>query len=256
MKRDECEGRPAGRQSGAPGARLHASRLTLHPSPLTLHVFLLLSLLPAAGAATPVVCIDPGHPSETSSGGGRQNGTSEVHINWLVAQKLRALLQARGCRVVMTKSSEGQFVRNRDRALAANKAGARLMVRLHCDANPARGFALYYPNRAGTRYGATGPPPDVRRRSKEAAQILHAALAKALRGALKDGGVRGDSQTKVGSRQGALTGSIFIRTAVVTIEMVGLGYKPDAQFIKSPAGQDRMARALADGVMAYVSAGR
>ena len=74
----------------------------------------------------PVVCIDPGHPSETSAGAVVQNGTTEVHIAWVVAQKLRALLEARGVRTVMTKSAENQLVRNRDRAIAANRARAAL----------------------------------------------------------------------------------------------------------------------------------
>src|SRR5689334_9808963 len=48
--------------------------------------------------------VDPGHPSERNPGKTVQNGTTEVHIAWEVAVKLRDLLQARGARVVMTKS--------------------------------------------------------------------------------------------------------------------------------------------------------
>jgi len=43
---------------------------------------------------------------------------------------------------------------------------------------------------------------------------------------LKDGGVRGDSKTLIGSKQGALTGSIFSQVPIVTIEMVVLAIKP------------------------------
>src|SRR5947209_17101103 len=84
----------------------------------------------AVGERT-VVCIDPGHPSEVASGKNVQNGTSEAHVDWAVASKLRDLLEARGYTVVLTKGSEDELVRNKDRALVANRARAALMIRLH-----------------------------------------------------------------------------------------------------------------------------
>jgi N-acetylmuramoyl-L-alanine amidase len=199
-----------------------------------------------------VIAIDPGHPSETSSGAEVQNGTTEVHIAWEVAQKLRDSLRARGYSVVMTKSSEMQMVRNVERAEIGNRAGAALMVRLHCDASSDSGYALYYPDRQGTAEGRTGPSADVMRRSAAAAESLHAGMAPLLAGLLKNGGVRGDSKTLVGSRQGALTGSIFSDIPVVLIEMVTLSNAHDASFIKSDDGRTLMARAIADGVARYV----
>src|SRR5215213_8162113 len=104
---------------------------------------------PPDSVARTLVCIDPGHPSEVASGRNVQNGTSEAAVDWAVAEKLRAALEARGYEVVMTKSAEEELVRNKDRALIANRAGAALMLRLHCDASAARGFAVYYPDRPG-----------------------------------------------------------------------------------------------------------
>lgn len=37
---------------------------------------------------SPVICIDPGHPSEVNSGRTVQNGATEVNIDWLVGGKL------------------------------------------------------------------------------------------------------------------------------------------------------------------------
>ena len=73
-----------------------------------------------------------------------------------------------------------------------------------------------------------------------------------LRGHLKDRGVKGESRTKVGRMQGALTGSILSKAPVVTVEMVFLNNRHDANFIKTEAGQSRMARALANGVIDYL----
>jgi N-acetylmuramoyl-L-alanine amidase len=202
-----------------------------------------------------VVCIDPGHPSEVASGRNVQNGTSETHVDWVVATKLREALEARGYEVVLTKSSEEELVKNKERALVANRARAALMIRLHCDASPERGFAVYYPDRQGkARDGSVGPGPGVIEGSRRAAEAVHAGLAEGLQGALNDNGVRTDYQTKVGREQGgALTGSIFSEVPVVTIEMVVLSNAGDAEFIKTEEGQRRMAESIADGVTRFVA---
>jgi N-acetylmuramoyl-L-alanine amidase len=215
---------------------------------------------PKTGTAEPgtsartVVCIDPGHPSEVASGRNVQNGTSEAHVDWAVASKLRDALEAKGYEVVMTKSSENELVRNKDRALVANRARAALMIRLHCDASTERGFAVYYPDRPGrAKDGTTGPGARVIEESRRAAEAIHSGLAEGLSGALGDNGVRTDYQTKVGREQGgALTGSIFSEVPVVTVEMVVLSNAGDADFIKTEEGLRRMAESLAEGVARYV----
>lgn len=203
---------------------------------------------------SPVIVIDPGHPSEVSSGASMQNGTSEVHIAWLVAQRLVPLLTAKGYRVEMTKTSERQMVTNIARAEVGNRAGAALEVRLHCDASSDSGYAIYFPDRPGTAHGRTGPSQDIMRHSAAAAESMHVSMVRVLGGRLKDGGVRGDSKTAVGSKQGSLTGSIFSRVPVVLIEMVTLSNRRDARFIQDTTGQKLMAQAIADGVGRYVPA--
>ncbi len=79
-------------------------------------------------------------------------------------------------------------------------------------------------------------------------------MARMLAGKLKDGGVRGDSKTAIGSKQGALTGSVFSDVPVVLIEMVTLSNARDAAFIKQPAGQSLMAQAIAQGIARYAPA--
>jgi N-acetylmuramoyl-L-alanine amidase len=206
-------------------------------------------------AGRPTVVIDPGHPSEVSSGRAPQHGTNETEVAWAVALKLREALEARGYAVVLTKSREDELVRNRDRAEVANRAGAALMVRLHCDASVESGFAVYYPDRAGrSKDGTVGPGPSVVEGSRRAAAAVHAAMAEGLAGALRDNGVRTDYQTKVGRAQGgALTGSIFSAVPVVTVEMVVLSDARDAEFIKAEEGQRRMAEAIADGVARFIA---
>jgi N-acetylmuramoyl-L-alanine amidase len=200
----------------------------------------------------PVVVIDPGHPSENGVGA-HGHGVAEVTAAWEVALRLRGELAAMGYDVRMTKSAERQVVRNVRRAQAANDAGAALMVRLHCDVGNGTGFTLYFPDRQGRAEGHTGPTRAVMDRSRRAALALDSAMAAELSPRyLRNGGVLGDSRTAIGSRQGALTASIFSRVPVVTVEMAVLTDAGDARFIASPGGQRRMAHAIAAGVARYV----
>ena len=224
-----------------------------------------------AAAGRRLVCIDPGHPSLSSKGDRRLNGTTEVKINWQVALRLRDALKARGVEVMMTKTSLGELVDNRDRALMMNRAAevfregdesaVALTVHLHCDDDGSRkGFAVYFPDREGRYTGVTGREPDngfvgpgegVRRASKRLAEAVRASMATRLRGRLNDLGVMSDFETDVGGRQGALTFSIFSKIPTVTIEMVQLANEDDAKFIKGEKGQKDMAEAIAAGLLAY-----
>lgn len=202
----------------------------------------------------PVICIDPGHPTAFNAGRRRVNGATELAMNWDVALKLEALLQQTGrVRVVMTREQRDLLMNNPERAQVANDCGARLFLRLHCDAGPNHGYTLYYPNRQGTDDGLTGPSAEVIEASRRAAWLMHSGMAPLLRGLVHDRGIKGENFTKVGKSQGALTGSIFSKVPVVTVEMVFLTNRWDARFIESEAGQDQMARALANGVMLYLS---
>jgi N-acetylmuramoyl-L-alanine amidase len=176
---------------------------------------------------------------------------TEVRVAWQVALRLRDILSEAGYRVVMTKARENQLVRNADRARIANRAEAVLLVRLHADAAAGSGFAVYYPDRKGTAQGVTGPDQAVIGASRRAAEVVREAMAVQLRTKLRDGGIRGDSRTLIGSRQGALTGSIFSKVPVVTIEMVVLSSRSDAAFIVSDSGQALMAHAIAAGIRRF-----
>ncbi len=200
-----------------------------------------------------VVCIDPGHPTSYSPGRRVLNGVTELEINWEVALKLESLFaDVPWIRTVRTRHDRDTLMNNAERAEVSNQSGASLFLRLHCDAGPNHGFTLYFPDRKGSDLGFTGPSDEVLLESRGAAYKMHAGMLALLRGYLKDRGVKGESRTKVGKMQGALTGSILSKAPVVTVEMVFLNNAYDASFIKSAAGQDRMARALAKGVIDYL----
>lgn len=202
--------------------------------------------------AAPIVCIDPGHPSETSAGA-HANGLSENRLNWQVALEIKSLLEKRRIICILTKTSENQRVTNRQRAEMANRYGARLFLRLHCDVGGGTGYAWYYPDRAGHKQGVTGPPANVIRESRIAVQTLNEAMKPVLRGYLKSNPVKTDAATFVGGKQGGvLTGSIFSKVPTALIEMCFINQRRDAHFINSVQGRRLMAQAIVTGIEAYL----
>lgn len=198
-----------------------------------------------------VICIDPGHPSETARGASA-HGLVENTLNWQVGQRLERRLRARGIRVVMTKQAINQLVTNRERAEIANRNGAALLLRLHCDAGGGSGYTWYYPDRSGTKYGVTGPPRSVQKASRNAAYVMNEAMKPVLRPYLRANPIKTDAATGVGGRQGGvLTGSIFARVPTALIEMCYITQNRDARFIASPQGQEKMAEALETGVLSW-----
>lgn len=210
-----------------------------------------LSLSVTAQAKPFVVCIDPGHPSETSAGA-NAHGLSENRLNWQVAVRLAKRLNKMGIRWVATKKSENQLVTNKQRAEIANKANASLFIRLHCDTGGGQGYAWYYPDRAGTKGGVTGPSRQVQQDSRRAAHTMNEAMKPILRGSLKNNPIKTDASTFVGGKQGGvLTGSIYSKVPTALIEMCFINNRRDAKFIASNAGQEKMAEALAAGIAAW-----
>ena len=209
----------------------------------------------------PIICIDPGHPSEVNAGATVQNGLREVEVVYDMALKLKQLLENPAhpiARVVMTRDfreATGKIVTNRQRAEIANHAGALLLLRLHTDTGPGAGYTIYYPDRTGkAKDGKIGPSAKLIAASADAAQDFHAGMAESLHlspDQLQDDGVKGESATFVGSKQGALTGSVYAQQSALTVEMVFLSNPHDAKIIGSESGQQMMAKALASGVSRY-----
>lgn len=99
------------------------------------------------GKVRPLIVIDPGH-------GGDDFGTyslkppryKEKNLNLATAMMLRDILQAKGFRTVMTRSSD-TFIELDQRAIFANEQSPALFVSLHYNSAPskqAEGVEVYY----------------------------------------------------------------------------------------------------------------
>ncbi|MBF0545729.1 MAG: N-acetylmuramoyl-L-alanine amidase [Candidatus Riflebacteria bacterium] len=200
------------------------------------------------------VVIDPGHPSENGEGC-TSHGLKECEINWKVSILTKQILdQDQKIQVILTKGTEKEYLTNKDRAVIANKNGAHLFLRLHCDYGNGSnsGYTIYYPDAKGKKGDFSGPSDEVIKMSRIGANRVHSGMKKILEGLLKDNGIKTDRETLIGKRQGALTGSIYCETPVVTIEMVFLSNTHDANFLKTDDGIKKMASAIAEGVKNFL----
>lgn len=194
-----------------------------------------------------VLCIDPGHPSEVGRGTTGKR-VSELEVAWKVAILLRERLVQKGYTVFLTKTAQDVFVSNRARAEYANKVKAAIFLRLHLDASPDPGFATFYPDRKGQTGGFRGPSRWVLEQSGYIAGPFHRAAIRALGSSLSDRGVLPESRTAIGSKQGALTGSIYSHVPVLLVEMAVLTHPHDEAFVASASGQAKLALALHCGL--------
>ena len=180
--------------------------------------------------ARPVV-IDAGHGGHDPGAPG-VIGIPEKDINLPVALKVAQKLKARGIPVILTRSTD-VFVELNERADIANRAGAALFVSIHSDAseaNPdARGYTVF-----------TARSPDGQ----------SVALADGLSRRMTAAGV-----TSRGVQQSNLR--VLVRT-ICPAALVELGFLTnsyEAQALAMPGYQDRLAQAVADGIVGYLQSG-
>jgi N-acetylmuramoyl-L-alanine amidase len=172
------------------------------------------------------VVIDPGH-------GGKDPGATSVlgfyekGINLSVALDVARLLEQRGLRVKMTRTDD-YYPELEERAAMANRLNADLFVSIHADSFPKssrRGYTVYIAKAASSS-------------SRRAAR----AIVRSMSGTgLNSFGV----QT---ANYHVLTGT---RGPAVLVEMGYLTNRREAALLRSSSFQNRLAQAIADGIIDY-----
>jgi N-acetylmuramoyl-L-alanine amidase len=151
--------------------------------------------LVASPHSAKIVVVDPGHqargnydeepigpgssitkPKVSSGTAGVVTGIDESELNLAVSLMLRDELEARGVRVIMTRTRQDVDISNIERTELANQVGADLFLRVHADGmddSGAHGIHTLYP---ATIPGWTD---DIAAASKRAAQLVQTALVSA-----------------------------------------------------------------------------
>lgn len=207
-----------------------------------------------------VICIDPGHASNTNPGtepigpgssetkttepGGTSgiiSGVPEHVVALAIALQLKQQLEVAGASVVMVREGETFDGLARDRPLIANQAGADLFVRIHCDGSTnliANGVSTLYPA------SISGWTDDIADDSGRAARSIQAAMVSRL--GVPDLGTVERSD---------MLGFNWSDVPAVLAEVGFLTNPAEEERLVSPEYQRQVAEALATGITEYFSAG-
>ena len=204
--------------------------------------------------AAALICLDPGHATapevarrrEPIGPGARElkvvdggGAAGEAPVALAIARRTRALLLARGFRVVLTRDGAPFLGGNRERAAYCNVRGAALMIRIHADGSTDRarhGIATLVP---ALRRGWTG---DVYAASRRAGRLVQAELVRAT--GARDLGVVERSD---------LTGFNWADVPVVLAETGFMTNPRERRLLESAAYQSKLARGLAAAARRFTS---
>jgi N-acetylmuramoyl-L-alanine amidase len=173
-------------------------------------------------------------------------GYPEHAFNWDVALRARAILRAHGVQVIMTRPDDtgvGPCVDQR--AAIGNQPGVDAVVSIHADGAPSSGHGFHVNQDSLRPDGATAATA---RRSIELGRAVHDALARS------SGLV---PSTYIGSNgyyyRSDLAGLNLATKPATFLELGNMRNAGDAALQSSPAGRERIARAVAAGVLDFLA---
>lgn len=174
------------------------------------------------------IAVDAGHGGHDTGAINNQVGINEKTITLAISQKLKKVLEDRGQRVRMTRSDD-TFIELSRRAEIANTAGVEIFVSIHCNSAEtptAAGIESYHHTNATT--------------GKVLATKIHEKVMAAFP-AHANRGVKSANFVVLKETQ----------MPACLIETEFISNHQQAQFLKDPANQQKMAVAIADGIAAY-----
>jgi N-acetylmuramoyl-L-alanine amidase len=192
------------------------------------------------------ICLDPGH-------GGRDKGeiageNYEKKYTLLLAQSLEKLLEADGFKVVLTRTND-VYVDLQERPALAARAGADLFISLHYNSGPGslHGVEVHCLPPAGMKSsnagGGLGDEPAYPGNAEDAHNVLLAyhVLKSIAALPMEDIGVKREHY-------------MVLKEARMPAILIEGGFMTDARDAKNIYDADfrqRMARSIADGILAY-----
>jgi len=229
-----------------------------------------------AGEAAPklytirTIVIDAGHGGKDVGATGKRYRLREKDMALELARKLRDILERNGIRVIMTRDRD-TYVSLSRRAEIANQAGADLFVSIHINASRSRslrGFECYYlSNATDDNARALEAFENASLKTDDEAAIEHSArLDKTLwdmaltENRLESGELASyicdsvDKSLAIGNR-GTKSARFYVlkytRMPSVLVETGYLSNRYEEKMLKSAQFLDRMADAVAKGILRY-----
>lgn len=228
---------------GASGAYINENGATMVPlravaealgcqvvwDPITRTASIVSPAEPGEPQDSPLVVLDPGHGG--AANGAEYGGVKEKDLNLAIARQAAALLEEAGVTVLMTRTDDSH-VGLYDRTALANGQKADLFVSVHCNAN------VEHNDVTGIYTCAYSQGTN----SWHLAQLLHQTMREAT--GAGDFGMEERPNLAV------------LRTSLVPACLVECGFMSTASELEKlvqPAYQARLARGIADGVLAYLA---
>jgi N-acetylmuramoyl-L-alanine amidase len=183
----------------------------------------------------PVIAIDPGHGGADSGAVNLRAGIEEKDVALDIAQRVRALLERSGYRVVMSRTAD-ERLRPAQRLAWLQGLEARLLVSIHCDSTDDREDTL-----GATTYFHAG---------SQAGQALAAAIQHSL--------VRATGAADRGARPDTTryeSGFYILRNArqpAVLVEAGYISHLETALRFQDPRYCQRVARGIVTGIGSYL----
>lgn len=202
---------------------------------------------PAGPRPMRVVVLDPAHGGNDA--GVQAEGAVEKSLALDLARRVAAELEKRGVRAVLTRSDD-RALTTAARAEIANRARADVFVSLHFDGfqSPrARGAIVYCPAASfaetpGDAASGLTPWRDVATRHAPQARALAEALATSLENA---------AQGPARVRERLTQPLLGVNAPGVTLECATLTNAADRARVTTEAGQQALAVAITDGLLAW-----
>jgi N-acetylmuramoyl-L-alanine amidase len=172
-------------------------------------------------------------------------GYPEHAFNWDVALRVERILTGHGVRVIMTRHSDSGVGPCVDRRAAiGNRPGVDAVVSIHADGGPASGHGFHVNQDSRRPDGASAA---VAHQSIELGRAIHAAL-------LRSSGLV--PSTYIGTNgyyyRDDLAGLNLARRPATFLELGNMRNAGDAALQSSPAGRQRIAGAVAAGILAFL----
>ena len=197
------------------------------------------------------VVLDPGHGGEETGAAGDLDGDgvaewAEKIPTMIVAQKVKARLEAQGATVVLTRTADYR-ISLRTRAEIATRLEPLAFVSIHFNGGPDGPF----PKPGSETYYQLASAD-----SKRLAGVLYEEIVGSLTPydvewvADRDAGAKYRPATDGGDYYGILRRSAGVPAALA--ELAFIGNRPEALLIADPAVQDVMADAVARAIVRYV----
>jgi N-acetylmuramoyl-L-alanine amidase len=173
-------------------------------------------------------------------------GYPEHAFTWDVSLRVRRILRAHGVRVVLTRTSDTGVGPCVDaRAATGNGPDVAAVVSIHADGAPSSGHGFHVNQDSRRPDGATAA---VARQSRVLGRALHAALARSS-GLVPSTYIGQDGYYY----RDDLAGLNLARRPATFLELGNMRNAGDAALLSSAAGRARIALAVADGILAYLT---